>query len=110
MKNCKSLFGDYEGYAARIEDARQLTFLIERLESGHVAVFVPSAPSPQSGSVYFMAEDQIKPVNIPPASALKCLRRLGGWIKCVAARSVGLSRDQRFEENNKHLTSYSQKQ
>jgi uncharacterized membrane protein len=77
MKNCKSLFGDYEGYAARIEDARQLTFLIERLESGHVAVFVPGTPSPQSGSVYFMAEDRIKPVNIPPASALKCLRCRG---------------------------------
>ena len=62
---------------ARIEDAWQIAFLIERLESGRVAVFVPGAPSPQSGSVYFMTEDRIKLADIPPAAALKCLRRLG---------------------------------
>jgi uncharacterized membrane protein len=67
----------HEVVLARIEDAWQLAFRIEQLEGGHVAVFVPGAPSPQSGSVYFMTEDRIKAVNIPPASALKSLRRLG---------------------------------
>ena len=75
---------------ARIEDAWQLAFLIERLEGGQVAVFVPGAPSPQSGSVYFMTEDRIKAVNIPPASALKCLRRLGaGSTALLRGISVG---------------------
>ena len=41
------------------------------------AVFVPGAPNPQSGSVYLMTEDRIKPAGIPPAAALKCLTRLG---------------------------------
>ena len=36
---------------ARIEDAWQIAFLVERLEGGHVAVFVPGAPNPLSGSV-----------------------------------------------------------
>ncbi len=62
---------------ARIEDAWQIAFLVERLEDGHLAVFVSGAPNPQSGSVYLMTEDRIKPAGIPPAAALKCLTRLG---------------------------------
>jgi uncharacterized membrane protein len=77
-----SLLGDkkqpvYPVVLARIEDAWQLAFLIERLEGGHVAVFVPGAPNPQSGSVYFMTEDRIQLVDIPSTAALKCLKRYG---------------------------------
>jgi len=77
-----SLLGDenrqtYPVVLARIEDAWQLAFLIERMEGGHVAVFVPGVPSPQSGSVYFMAGDRIKLLDIPAAGAMKCLKRYG---------------------------------
>ncbi len=61
----------------QMEDAWQFAFVIERLEHGNVAVFVPGAPNPQSGSLYFMAEDRIKSLDISSTSALKCLRRLG---------------------------------
>lgn len=62
---------------ARIEDAWQIAILMERLENGHVAVFVPDAPNPRSGSVYFMTEDRIKPIDVPQSSALKCVKRMG---------------------------------
>jgi uncharacterized membrane protein len=42
-----------------------------------VAVFVPGAPNPLSGSVYFMPQDRIKAVDIPASGAMKCLRRVG---------------------------------
>ena len=48
----------YPVLLARIEDSWQLGFLIERLEGGLFAVFIPGTPSPQSGSVYFMTEDR----------------------------------------------------
>ncbi len=35
------------------------------------------APNPLSGSVYLMTEEKIKPLDVPPASAIKCLKRLG---------------------------------
>ena len=46
----ESLIGYEAGHAypvvlARIEEARQIGFLMERLESGHYVVFVPAAPS-----------------------------------------------------------------
>jgi uncharacterized membrane protein len=68
---------NYEAILARIEDAWQIAFLIERIEGGHVAVFVPGAPSPSSGSIYFMTEDRIKPLGLPLTQALKSIKRLG---------------------------------
>ena len=62
---------------ARIEDAWQFGFLVERLEGGHLAVFVPGAPSPMSGAVYFMSAERVRATDISMHSALKCLKRLG---------------------------------
>jgi len=62
---------------ARIEGAWQIGFVMERLESGHYAVFVPSAPSVWSGLVYLMTEDRFQRLDISRVEALKCLRRLG---------------------------------
>src|SRR4030042_3619667 len=68
---------EYETILARIEDAWQIAFLVERIEGGRVAVFVPGAPSPWSGSVYFMTEDRIKPLGVPKKSVFKCIQHLG---------------------------------
>ena len=67
----------YPVVLVRLEDAWQFGFLVERLSAGHVTVFVPGAPNPQSGSVYFLTEDRIKLVEVPPLSMLKSLKRYG---------------------------------
>jgi uncharacterized membrane protein len=67
----------YPVVLARFDDAWRIGFRIEGLENGLVAVFVPGAPNPQLGVVYFMTSDRVKPADIPPAATLKCLRRLG---------------------------------
>lgn len=77
-----------EAVLARIEDAWQVAFLVERIEGGHVAVYVPGAPNPASGSVYFMTEDRIKPLHMPLTNALKCVRRLGVGSNAVLAGKI----------------------
>jgi uncharacterized membrane protein len=67
----------YSVVLARIEDAWQLGFVIEKLSGGHLAVFVPDAPNPLSGAVYFMGPDRVRATDISVAAALKCLRLLG---------------------------------
>jgi uncharacterized membrane protein len=67
----------YPVVLARIEEAWQIGFLMERLESGHYAVFVPDSPSVWSGSVYLMTEGRFQRVDISRIEAVKCLRRLG---------------------------------
>ena len=67
----------HEPVLARIEDAWQIGFLVERIEGGQAAIYVPGSPSPWSGSLYFMSEDRFRALDIPAASALTCIRRLG---------------------------------
>ena len=61
----------------RIEDAWQLAFLVERIEPGHVAVYIPGAPDPTSGAVMFLTEDRIRPLDVPVKTALERLRGVG---------------------------------
>jgi uncharacterized membrane protein len=67
----------YQPVLARIEDAWQLGFIVETIEEGRHAVYVPGAPNPWSGSVYFMAEDRLRRVDLRIGDVQGCLKRLG---------------------------------
>jgi len=83
IKNMGESFVGFEGNTsistvlARIEDAWQYGFLIEEIEGEQYAVYVPGAPNPMSGSVYFLEKVRIKKTNIPLQAAMKSLRGLG---------------------------------
>jgi uncharacterized membrane protein len=67
----------YQPVLARIEDSWQLGFIVETIEPGQYAVYVPGAPSPWSGAVYFMAESRIKKIDLKIGDVQGCLKRLG---------------------------------
>jgi uncharacterized membrane protein len=62
---------------ARIEDAWVLSFVLERHASGLFTVFVPSAPTPGVGSIYFLTEDRLRRLDVPVSAAVACIMRLG---------------------------------
>lgn len=62
---------------ARLEDAWQLAFLVETHADGQRAVYVPGAPNPASGSIYFLPADRVRPTDIPMTKALATIRRFG---------------------------------
>jgi uncharacterized membrane protein len=62
---------------ARIEDAWVLSFVVERHVGGLCTVFVPSAPTPAAGSIYYLTEDRIKLLDVPVSTAMGCIMRLG---------------------------------
>ncbi|MFI5398256.1 MAG: DUF502 domain-containing protein [Candidatus Binatia bacterium] len=62
---------------ARIEDAWQLAFILEEHDNGLLTVFVPQAPTPMSGSVYYLSTDRVKRLDVPVSRALLCIKRLG---------------------------------
>ncbi len=62
---------------ARFENAWQLAVLVETHSDGHCAVYVPGAPSPASGAIYFLPADRVRPTDIPMAKALATLRHFG---------------------------------
>lgn len=62
---------------ARIEDAWQPALVLEELENGLLTVFVPQAPTPMSGSVFYLTAERVKMLDVPISSVLICIRRMG---------------------------------
>ena len=63
---------------AEIEEAFVPAFIIEELGEDLVTIFVPSAPTPFSGTVYVISTDRVHPVNIPIAQAIRVISQWGG--------------------------------
>jgi uncharacterized membrane protein len=61
----------------QFDDASQIGILVEHISGGRVAVFIPDAPNPLAGGVFILDKDRVTPLEVPSASALKCLQRLG---------------------------------
>jgi len=64
-----------------IEEALVPAFIIEEFSDGRFTVFVPSAPTPLSGSVYILTPERVHPVDIPFTHAVKALSRWGAGSK-----------------------------
>jgi uncharacterized membrane protein len=71
-------------------DFWQLGFLIERLKGGYLAVFIPGAPNPHSGSIQFLKEDRVRAIEVPEQSALKILKRLGVGASTLLASEMNM--------------------
>lgn len=61
----------------RLDDYSQIAFEVERLESGDVAVYLPGAPNPWSGSVCIMTEDRVRPIDASMMAAVRTISHLG---------------------------------
>jgi uncharacterized membrane protein len=70
---------------AEIEEALVPAFIIEEFEDGRFTVFVPSAPTPLSGSVYILTPERVHPVDVPFTHAIKALARWGSGSKELVA-------------------------
>jgi uncharacterized membrane protein len=62
---------------ANIDDAWLIAFIMEEAKQGLLTVFVPSAPTPTAGSLYFLKEEQVRRLDIPVGDAVKCIMQLG---------------------------------
>lgn len=69
--------GEVKVVMADIDGAWIMGFILEQHASGLLTVYIPSAPTPTSGSIYFLNEHQVRRVNVPPGAAAKCIMQLG---------------------------------
>ena len=68
-----------------MEGGWQLGVQTETLSDGLVSIFVPGAPDPHSGSVFFFSTDTVRPAGIKLAAGLNCLRRCGAGASALGA-------------------------
>jgi uncharacterized membrane protein len=62
---------------AQVGGAWRLGVQTDVARSGLTAVFIPNSPNTFSGSVFFVASDKVRPLDVPLRSALACLEQLG---------------------------------
>lgn len=62
---------------ARFDDNTVLGFIVEPPTNGIVTVFVPSAPTPAAGTVFYLPENRVQKVDATIADAAKVVRHLG---------------------------------
>jgi uncharacterized membrane protein len=68
-----------------MEEGWQLGVQTEALSGGLVSIFVPGAPNPHSGSVFFFSTDNVRPAGVKLAAGLNCLRRCGSGASALGA-------------------------
>ena len=61
----------------RIEDAWQIGFVVEVHSDGHRTVYLPGVPNPASGSIFYITEDRIRPIDAKMGQMLTVIRHLG---------------------------------
>jgi uncharacterized membrane protein len=62
---------------AQLGDAWRLGVQTDIVAGSLAAVFIPNSPNTFSGSVFFIASDKIRPLDVPLARVLSCLERCG---------------------------------
>jgi uncharacterized membrane protein len=70
---------------AEIEHALVPAFVIEEFDDGRFTVFVPSVPTPVSGSVYILTRERVHLLDVPFTHAVKLLSRWGSGSKELVA-------------------------
>ena len=60
-----------------IEDGWQIGYILEELENGWLAVFLPQAPTPMSGNVMYLEADRVRPLGITMVQAMGIVKRIG---------------------------------
>jgi len=68
-----------------IEEALVPAFVIEEFDDGRFTVFVPSAPTPLSGSIYVLTPERVHRIDVPFTHAVKTLSRWGSGSKELVA-------------------------
>jgi uncharacterized membrane protein len=67
----------YQVALVEIEGGLVPAFIIEEHQDGRYTVFVPTVPTPTSGSIYIFPRALVHLVDVPFTKAFRCLTRMG---------------------------------
>lgn len=78
MAQSDELAESFSPVLVRFDDYTQAAFEVERSdEHGYVAIYLPGAPNPWSGSVVYVTPDRVRRLEISVAETVKRIRTLG---------------------------------
>jgi uncharacterized membrane protein len=71
---------DADGFTpvlAEMEGGFVVAFQVEELDNGFVSIFLPSSPSPTSGSVFLYPKSMVHPIQVSFFKTLRCVSKWG---------------------------------
>jgi uncharacterized membrane protein len=76
-----------------VEEAWQIGYLLEPLENGWVAVFLPQAPTPMSGNIMYLPAERVRQLDISMTQAMLIVKHMGvGSAAALAGTDLTLPR------------------
>ncbi len=71
---------------ATIRDGDVLAFIVEEHDSGDYTVFVPTAPTPTIGTIYFLNQQKVRKLDVPITEAVDCIMHWGIGSKALLVK------------------------
>ena len=71
---------------ATVRDGEVLAFIVEEHDSGDFTVFVPTAPTPTIGTIYFLNQQKVRKLDVPITEAVDCIMHWGIGSKALLAK------------------------
>jgi uncharacterized membrane protein len=85
IQQSEKIAGSFVPVLVRFDDYWQVAFETDRMPEGIVAIYLPGAPNPWSGSVIFVLAERVKKLPVSVTDALKIIRTLGRGSEALAA-------------------------
>jgi uncharacterized membrane protein len=77
LRQTEALAASFVPVLVQFDDYVQVAFETKREHSGTVAVYLPGAPNPWSGSLVYVSSERVKPLHMTFTEALRSIRTLG---------------------------------
>jgi uncharacterized membrane protein len=77
LRQAEELAGSFQPVLVRLDDYTQVAFETHRDSAGKVAVYLPGAPNPWSGTVVYVSHERVEPLAMTLTEALRNIRTLG---------------------------------
>jgi uncharacterized membrane protein len=84
LRQTEELAGTFLPVLVQFDDYAQIAFETQREPAGKVAVYLPGAPNPWSGTIVYVSDERVKPLPMTLTEALRNIRTLG-------KRSIGIA-------------------
>ena len=86
VRQTEELAGGFRPVLVQFDDHVQVAFETQRERTGSVAVYLPGAPNPWSGSVVYVSSERVKPLQMTFMEALRNVRSLGKGSADIASQ------------------------
>jgi uncharacterized membrane protein len=92
IHNSEQIASSFVPVIVSFGDYWQLAFETSRMAGGVVAIYLPGAPNPWSGSVVLVLAEQVRGLQISVSEAVKLIRTLGRGSEALAMEIPSLPR------------------